>query len=126
MAAIMHFIWCNLMGLRMSSQTQNVLMIIKIGMLLVIIAALFFPAIHSTAPIVIDESKTTAGALLLSFGVALKATSFTYGGYQQTINFGEEIENPQKNNSERNYYRYYHYYIAVSSGKLFLCQSDRV
>jgi len=27
----------------------------------------------------------------------LKATSFTYGGYQQTINFGEEIHNPQKN-----------------------------
>ncbi len=38
----------------------------------------------------------TAGALLLSFGIALKATSFTYGGYQQTINFGEEVENPQK------------------------------
>ncbi len=31
------------------------------------------------------------------FGVALKAASFTYGGYQQTINFGEEVQNPQKN-----------------------------
>jgi APA family basic amino acid/polyamine antiporter len=29
--------------------------------------------------------------------VALKATSFTYGGYQQTINFGDEIERPQRN-----------------------------
>jgi APA family basic amino acid/polyamine antiporter len=80
----------------MSSKTQNVLMVIKISMLLVVIAALFFPGIHSTAPVVIDESKTSAAALLLSFGVALKATSFTYGGYQQTINFGEEIENPRK------------------------------
>jgi basic amino acid/polyamine antiporter, APA family len=97
MGAIILFYGVNLMGLRMSSQTQNVLMIIKIGMLLVIIAALFFPSIHSTAPVVIDESKTSAAALLLSFGVALKATSFTYGGYQQTINFGEEVENPQKN-----------------------------
>jgi basic amino acid/polyamine antiporter, APA family len=97
MAAIILFYGVNLMGLRMSSQTQNVLMIIKIGMLLVIIAALFFPAIHSTAPVIIDESKTSTAALLLSFGVALKATSFTYGGYQQTINFGEEVVHPQKN-----------------------------
>lgn len=97
MAAIILFYGVNLLGLRMSSQTQNVLMIIKIGMLLVIIAALFFPSLHDTAPVVIDESKTSTAALLLSFGVALKATSFTYGGYQQTINFGEEVENPQKN-----------------------------
>jgi APA family basic amino acid/polyamine antiporter len=95
-AAIVLFYGLNLLGLRMSSKTQNVLMVIKISMLLVVIAALFFPGIHSTAPVVIDESKTSAAALLLSFGVALKATSFTYGGYQQTINFGEEIENPRK------------------------------
>ena len=31
-----------------------------------------------------------------SFGVALIAVSFTYGGYQQTINFGEEIHKPRK------------------------------
>jgi len=96
MSAIILFYGINLMGLKMSSQTQNVLMLIKIAMLLVIVAALFFPSIHSTAPIVVDESKTTMGAVLLSFGVALKATSFTYGGYQQTINFGEEVSNPQK------------------------------
>lgn len=96
MASIILFYGVNLMGLRMSSQTQNVLMIIKIGMLLVIVAALFFPAIHNTSPVIVDEGKTTTAALLLSFGVALKATSFTYGGYQQTINFGEEVENPKK------------------------------
>ncbi|MFZ9387890.1 MAG: APC family permease [Chitinophagaceae bacterium] len=97
MGAIILFYGVNLMGLRMSSNTQNVLMIIKIGMLLVIIAALFVPAVHSTAPVIVDESKTSLAALLVSFGVALKATSFTYGGYQQTINFGEEVENPKRN-----------------------------
>jgi len=97
MAAIIIFYGVNLLGLRMSSRTQNVLMVIKIGMLLVIVAALFFPAVHSTAPVIIDQDKTSAAALLLSFGVALKATSFTYGGYQQTINFGEEVESPQRN-----------------------------
>ena len=29
--------------------------------------------------------------------MALVAVSFTYGGYQQTINFGDEVKNPQKN-----------------------------
>ena len=86
------------MGLRMSSRTQNVLMIIKIGMLLVIIASIFFPQFYNTAPQPTVDLKTISfGAILLSFGVALKATSFTYGGYQQTINFGEETENPQRN-----------------------------
>jgi APA family basic amino acid/polyamine antiporter len=98
MSAIIIFYGVNLMGLRMSSKTQNVLMLIKIGMLLVLIASLFFPQLYNTAPQeTVDMSTRSFGAILLSFGVALKATSFTYGGYQQTINFGEEINNPQKN-----------------------------
>jgi APA family basic amino acid/polyamine antiporter len=73
-------------------------MIIKIGMLMVIIGSLFFPHLYNSSPLPIpDTGKVETAALLLSFGVALKATSFTYGGYQQTINFGEEIENPTKN-----------------------------
>lgn len=98
MSAIIIFYGVNLMGLRMSSQTQNVLMIIKIGMLVVLIASLFFPGLYNDAPYeTIDLKTVDTGAILLSFGVALKATSFTYGGYQQTINFGNEIENPKKN-----------------------------
>ncbi len=98
MSAIIIFYGVNLMGLRMSSQTQNVLMIIKISMLVILIAALFFPSLYNTSPQPVVDLKTqNFGAILLSFGVALKATSFTYGGYQQTINFGEEIENPKRN-----------------------------
>lgn len=98
MSAIILFYGVNLMGLRMSSQTQNILMIIKIGMLLILIASLFFPSLYNTTPQeAVDLRTVDSGAILLSFGIALKATSFTYGGYQQTINFGEEIENPQKN-----------------------------
>ena len=97
MGAIVLFYGVNLMGLRMSSKTQNVLMLIKIGMLLVLISALFFPHLYNTQPAkVVDLETKSFGLLLLSFGVALKATSFTYGGYQQTINFGEEVQNPTK------------------------------
>jgi APA family basic amino acid/polyamine antiporter len=98
MSAIIIFYGVNLMGLRMSSQTQNVLMIIKISMLVILIAALFFPSLYNVSPQpVVDLKAQNFGTILLSFGVALKATSFTYGGYQQTINFGEEIENPKRN-----------------------------
>ena len=98
MGAILLFYGVNLMGLRMSSKTQNVLMIIKITMLVVIIAILFFPSLYNQNPAPVpDSTGKDFWALLLSFGVALKAVSFTYGGYQQTINFGGEIQNPRKN-----------------------------
>jgi basic amino acid/polyamine antiporter, APA family len=97
MGAIILFYGVNLMGLRMSSKTQNVLMMIKISMLIVLIAALFFPQFYNQNPQPVINENAGFWAIVLSFGVALKATSFTYGGYQQTINFGEEIKNPQKN-----------------------------
>jgi len=98
MGAIILFYGINLMGLRMSSKTQNVLMIIKITMLMVLIASLFFPSLYNTSQQATVNIETyNFGAIMLSFGIALKATSFTYGGYQQTINFGDEVMNPRKN-----------------------------
>ena len=97
-SAIVVFYGINLLGLKMSAKTQNVLMVIKIGMILVLVASLFFPSIYA------DNSAVTAitteysfKQYILSFGVALVAVSFTYGGYQQTINFGNEVENPSRN-----------------------------
>lgn len=96
-SAIVLFYGINLMGLRMSSKTQNVLMIIKMGMILILIAALFFPHLYNTHPQAISAiTNPLATNNFLLFGVALKAASFTYGGYQQTINFGEEVYNPRK------------------------------
>lgn len=98
MAAIVLFYGVNLLGLRMSSRTQNFLMLIKIAMLLVLIASVFFPSLYNTVPQKpVDMDTYSFGAVLLAFGVALKATSFTFGGYQQTINFGDEVENPKRN-----------------------------
>lgn len=95
MGAILVFYLVNLAGLRMSSRTQNVLMLIKISMVLILIASLFFPgattATSSTAPV-----AASALDYVKSFGVALIAVSFTYGGYQQSINFGEEVQEPRK------------------------------
>jgi len=99
MGSILLFYIVNLMGLRMSSKTQNVLMMIKIGMILLLILALFFPE-HYNVPSTIAATVTPDYSFMdyvKSFGGALVAVCFTYGGYQQTINFGEEIKNPSKN-----------------------------
>lgn len=93
--AILSFYGVNLLGLKMSARTQNVLTVIKILMVLALISPLFF-----TEGKPIDFSITESGkgflGYLTAFGIGLVGVSFTYGGYQQTINFGEEINKPQK------------------------------
>lgn len=91
------FYGVNMLGIRLSIRTLSVLMMIKIAMLIVVIAGIFIPSIHNPDPIPWEGTENAGfGAILLSFGIALKATSFTYGGYQQTINFGGEIKSPQR------------------------------
>lgn len=94
MSAIALFYGINLLGLRMSSKTQNILMIIKIAMLLLLIISIFFPAHQPVHSVVIKQYSWMD--YIKSFGVALIAVSFTYGGYQQTINFGEEVQNARR------------------------------
>ena len=96
MSAIILFYGVNLLGLRMSSQTQNVLMVIKIALVIMLISSLFFPANYASQTLNAIFPDPTWSDYIKSFGIALIAVSFTYGGYQQTINFGEEIENPRK------------------------------
>ncbi|WP_126969839.1 APC family permease [Gynurincola endophyticus] len=99
-AAVLLFYVVNLFGLRMSSKTQNVLMIIKLGMVLMLIGALFMPSTFTDSEPIIKFAENGEWGWMdyvKSFGITLMAVSFTYGGYQQTINFGSEIENPKKN-----------------------------
>ncbi len=95
-SAILLFYGINLLGLRMSSKTLNVLMFVKIGIIVIIISALFFPSIHTVTSSQIELMSFDWKTILFSFGATLIAVSFTYGGYQQTINFGDEIQTPRK------------------------------
>ena len=100
-AAIFVFYLVNLRGLKTSSTAQNILMMIKITMVVILISALFFPdkyAVDDAAKaIVIPDQSFTWIDWVKSLGVSLIAVSFTYGGYQQTINFGNDVQNPAKN-----------------------------
>jgi basic amino acid/polyamine antiporter, APA family len=94
--AIVIFYAVNLAGLKMSAKTQNVLTVIKIILILLLIAPLFF-ADNTTAPSVANTISPTFREYIKAFGIGLVAVSFTYGGYQQTINFGAEVERPARN-----------------------------
>jgi APA family basic amino acid/polyamine antiporter len=90
--AVSLFFIVNLLGLRTSSATQNVLMVLKIGLVLILISTIFSgmqiaPTDYTKDPI--REYNGNNAALL--FVVSMVAVSFTYGGYQQTINFGGEV-----------------------------------
>ena len=84
----------NLLGLRMSSRVQNALTLIKLLLIFLLLASLFgshpLPAPVSTGMAAPEHPLGFFRAL----GFALVAVSFSYGGYQQTINFGGEIRNP--------------------------------
>jgi len=96
--AIILFYGVNLAGLKMSAKTQNVLTVIKIILILLLIAPLFFA---DNSNVVQQVSGTaispTFKEYIKAFGIGLVAVSFTYGGYQQTINFGAEVDRPAKN-----------------------------
>lgn len=97
--ALIIFYFINLRGLVLSSRAQNILMIIKITMVLVLIAALFFPDKYASGSDLYQPSDTTAhwADWAKSLGLSLVAVSFTYGGYQQSINFGPEVKDPSRN-----------------------------
>jgi basic amino acid/polyamine antiporter, APA family len=105
----------NLLGIRISAKLLNGLMIIKISLLLALIFTVFkiiFPSsdltLPSSIPIAIGIPLPSSGLPLpspefLPMGDAWKAflvcfipVFFTYGGYQQTMNFGGDINNPAK------------------------------
>ncbi len=98
LAAILIFYGVNMMGLRLSAKTQTVLTIIKISLILLLITPLFFDS-GDTSSVSLTTSSLAPGfkEYIKAFGIGLVAVSFTYGGYQQTINFGSEVGKPNRN-----------------------------
>ena len=83
----------NWIGLRMSATMQNALMVMKIGMILLLIVSPFF--VTATHPL----NDTLAGKpafSLLTFALCFKSVFFTYGGYQQTVNFGADMKDAHR------------------------------
>lgn len=94
--AVAIFFCVNLFGLKTSSKTQNVLIVIKVGLVLLLIASVFKGVVvephgyEQGSPL---YSLSNRSALSL-FLVSMIPVCFAYGGYQQTINFGAEVKKP--------------------------------
>lgn len=95
--AIVIFYAVNMFGLKMSARTQNILIGIKIIMILLLITPLFFDTTSTPLPSIASSTSPIFIEYIKAFGIGLVAVSFTYGGYQQTINFGADVNNPKKN-----------------------------
>lgn len=91
--SVLIFYVVNLAGLTVSSQTQNILTVVKIGLVILLISAVF-TGIHVPATDHSDDKiySTSEYSSLVLLMISMVAVSFTYGGYQQTINFGGEVK----------------------------------
>ena len=96
---ILIFFGINLLGLRASAKTQNVLTIIKITLILTLICAIFFGGTTQTLSPVF---KTASGNAPIwsdygrALGLCLIAITFSFAGYTQTINLGGEVKDAKK------------------------------
>ncbi|MDB5130714.1 MAG: steT 1 [Mucilaginibacter sp.] len=83
----------NFLGIKMSARTQTVLIIFKMAMIILICTTVFRSDVAPVAITAVPHS----GSVITAFGLSLVAVFFTYGGYQQTINFGGDIINAKTN-----------------------------
>ena len=84
----------NMLGIRMSASWQNVLTVFKITLVLLLCLAAFS---NHIAPVAEGPVAEVSHSWAYIFGAALVPVFFTYGGYQQTINFGSDVREPARN-----------------------------
>ena len=96
---VLFFYIVNMLGIRSGARTQNVLSGLKVGMMLLLCMGIFFATkaglSESAESAQIDNAlaESPVGA----FFTSLIAVFYTYGGYQQVLNFGADIKNPIRN-----------------------------
>jgi APA family basic amino acid/polyamine antiporter len=85
----------NALGIKTGAWTQNILTILKVGMIGVL--ALAGLAAGATSSVVSSPALTLPSSPLPALGLALIPVFYTYGGYQSAINLGGDIANPARN-----------------------------
>lgn len=81
----------NWIGIKTGARTLNALTLAKIAMLLALTAVAF---LNSAAPLAAAPPPAAASPSIVA---ALVAVFYTYGGYQNVMNFGGDIKNPRRN-----------------------------
>ena len=82
----------NYSGVKSSARTQNVLSSLKVMLLLLFSAGMFFTKLHPALPV-----ESAGHSLWQAFGLALVPVFFSYGGYQNTVNYGADVREAKRN-----------------------------
>ena len=85
----------NMIGIKVSAKLLNGLMLIKISMLVLLISAVFFVRGDHAQDLTAVPSLSTSD-MFKAFGMCFIPIFFSYGGYQQTMNFGNDIPNANR------------------------------
>lgn len=88
----------NMLGIRTGATVQNFLSVLKITLILFFCSTIFFITKDNSATTISSSNHQiiTSSNLLFAFGAGLISVFFSYGGYQNTINFGEDVKEPQR------------------------------
>lgn len=86
----------NMLGIKVSAKLLNVLMVIKLSMLLILILAMFFVKSETYAESLMAPVVQTSTDWWKAFALCFIPVFFTYGGYQQTMNFGSDVPNASR------------------------------
>jgi APA family basic amino acid/polyamine antiporter len=94
-AMVVVLLFVNLLGIKVSAKVLSGLMILKIILILILTSAVFFVAKDHFATI---ETPTPPADYnpYKAFILCFMPVFFTFGGYQLTINFGGDVQNPNK------------------------------
>src|SRR3989475_18569 len=87
----------NSLGVRLGAVTQNVLTLIKMGLLVVLIVVGFVLPGGSVANLTPLWSDAPLGHQIASFGVALVAVLWAYDGWIEVTYVGGEVTDPERN-----------------------------
>jgi APA family basic amino acid/polyamine antiporter len=93
-ALTLFLILINYLGIKTGAWAQNILTIIKIGMILMLAVVAF--GFGSSNPQTVLGTGVTQ-PFWIALGIGLISVFYTYGGYQTTLNFGADIKNAQRN-----------------------------
>lgn len=84
----------NYLGIKTGARVQNLLTVFKLGMMLLIVGAAF--AWGGPAPATAAGTGISHG-WWAGFALGLISVYYTYGGYQNTLNFGGDVRSPGRN-----------------------------
>ncbi len=95
---VLVFYGINLLGIRSGATTQNLLSGLKIGLMTILCAGVFItPTLATLSTPVRMPTAGPGSSAVLAFFTSLIAVFYTYGGYQQVLNFGADIKHPTRN-----------------------------